>query len=204
MSPAAEPPPLPRSSRRKRSLKVRLAILLSASALFFCLLVWSLLLTDSLRLLRVRADDMAPSMLPGDRIFVENLSARAKRPVRGDLIVFRADHIEGGEPGKVWVKRVVGEPGDKLRLNGSTLFVNEVPVALKNSSGEIHYLQLPSARYLSHPGQSTIVPFDCYFVLGDNSPHSFDSRYWGFLPAKQLCGRVWFRMGPFSRAGGIQ
>jgi signal peptidase I len=56
-------------------------------------------------------------------------------------------------------------------------------------------------RYLTNANEVVEVPANSYFVLGDNSHNSFDSRYWGFLPAANIKGRAFFRYWPTSRFG---
>jgi signal peptidase I len=95
---------------------------------------------------------------------------------------------------------VAGEPGDRVRISDGKLFVNESHVPLRNESGEIAYVEIRGARM---PYTDVIVPEGCYFVLGDNSANSYDSRFWGYVPAKSIQGRIIFRYWPVNRVGGV-
>jgi signal peptidase I len=122
---------------------------------------------------------------------------------RGDIVVFHYPV----NPAQHFVKRVVGVPGDRVRLINKQVFVNGValkePYArfirpsndlfrdsfprLDVSPGETPewWLQL---RKLVEDGQ-LIVPEGHYFVMGDNRDDSYDSRYWGFVPQANIIGR---------------
>jgi signal peptidase I len=125
-------------------------------------------------------------------------------PRRGDVVVFEAHH----EPLDV-VKRIVGVPGDTLRMEARTLYVNGVardePYVQRASDGadltdtrmawQREYLLAPPeerARY--QPTRDNwgplVVPAGHYFLLGDNRDDSLDSRWWGFLSGSRIKGRV--------------
>jgi signal peptidase I len=125
-----------------------------------------------------------------------------RNPVRGDIVVFRHSYPP------MLIKRVVGLPGDRLRIAGRQVFINGVALrepyaafepapsnpARDNFPGEIYpgpqvdpewWRQMQS---LTRDGELTVPPGQ-YFVLGDNRNHSLDSRYWGFVPRDAVVGR---------------
>ncbi len=153
---------------------------------------------------------MYPAVLPGDLLFANGLDTA---PARGAVMVFRYPEHRN----QVFDKRVIGLPGDTVRTNGATVFVNdwEIPRcsvgqhSFKEPTGEEHAGELVmeylgDAVYLifldevavfSHEGGPWHVANDQYFVLGDNRNNSHDSRMWfggtgGGVPLTDTIGRV--------------
>ncbi len=115
----------------------------------------------------------------GDHILVNKFIYRLTPPRRGDIIVFRAppQALHGGPPSD-FIKRLVGLPGDLIEIRrGLGVFVNgarlrePAAIPLPDYDWPVDRVGLPSGR----PYQ---VPPDCYFVLGDNRNHSYDSHAW--------------------------
>jgi signal peptidase I len=83
------------------------------------------------------------------------------------------------------------------------LFINDRQVSLSNAVGEIAYDLPPHSEMFSLQTNVT-VPSGCYFVLGDNSTNSSDSRFWGSVPRASIIGRVSFCYWPPRRFGGVK
>ena len=129
-----------------------------------------------------------------DKIIVDRLSYRLWAPSRGDLAIFSTQGIAGiPEEASLFVKRVVGLPGEKIEIRDGHVFANARQ--LGEADG------IPSISYVASPAASYTVPEGAYFMLGDNSRNSFDSRYWGSVPRENFQGRVSRIYYPFSRAG---
>lgn len=92
-------------------------------------------------------------------------------PNRGDIAVFRYPVDESIN----YVKRIVALPGDTVFFNEKEYFLNSIP----NNVNVTDY-------------KKTIVPSDKYFAIGDNINHSYDSRFWGFVPKENLVGKYSF------------
>ena len=136
---------------------------------------------------------MEPTLLIGDRIIVDKLSVTFGSVNTGDIIVFKAPPAvatECGDSVSDLVKRVVAVPGDRVSSKGDTILINGV--ALKENWPHNEPL---GARVIDKQR----VPANSYFVIGDNHPNSCDSRYWGYVPRKNIIGKVFVRIWPFSR-----
>jgi signal peptidase I len=138
-------------------------------------------------------------LIPG-RIFYEE-------PERGDIIVFKTHEDNTTD----YIKRLIGLPGDKIRLESNKIFINGIVidrVFQKNEKYKFFDVQkikenLPNNKnynvyeFVKSPTilntdnfNEVVVPKDSFFVLGDNRDNSQDSRYIGFIPKKNLVGRA--------------
>lgn len=156
-------------------------------------------------------------ILTGDQLFVDRMSYHFVRPKFGDPFVFRTDnieHIDEGNRGKYYIKRIAGVPGDEIEIRPPALFRNGEPakgsrafpanaVQEGNYPG---YVTVGSSRNFPiprQPGDDPIsIPEKSYFALGDNSPNSADSRMWGFVPESEIVGRAIVIYYPFTRRWG--
>lgn len=165
----------------------------------------------------IPSGSMLPTLLINDHIFVNKLSYGLqnpfsgelmwlwKSPQRGDIFVFRFPE----NPQVFFVKRLVGLPGDKVEIRENSLYINDqmVAVAEANStdplwshlSDEDHFRYMKESMGSSHLVRwkkdflnnygPEVVPEGHYFAMGDNRSQSHDSRFWGFVPQKNLIGR---------------
>ena len=142
------------------------------------------------------SDSMNPTIRKGDRIFVDQAAYKAINPERGDVIVFKYPV----EPEKVWICRIIGLGGEKLEIKDGNILINGKVV---NDS------TINSIEYLNHgafgaQGQAVLIPKNHYYVLGDRSINSRDSRFWGFVPEANVVGKVSFCYWPLSRFGKVK
>lgn len=155
-----------------------------------------------LRPFAVPTGGMAPAVSPGDHVFVEGITYLFRQPRRGDIVVFNTDGLNETlvPPGNFWLKRVAGEPGDHVRISRGQLFINDQPVGLTNRAGGITFA---AAGTFGVSAEMT-VPKGSYFVLGDNSTNSLDSRFWGSLPRGNIIGRVAVCYWPPPRVAAVK
>ena len=163
----------------------------------------------------------------GDHLFVDRLSHYLCDLKRGDIVVFTTENLfMNGEPlaqssGFYYVKRLVGMPGDTLKIKDDTLFVKEKgsdkfrPVTelsgkFKNIytrcggyQGHSNIVGYAPGEYLNSPFAEFTVPENSYFMLGDNTKFSADSRMWGVVPRRNIVGRPILIFWPFSRRFGL-
>lgn len=161
----------------------------------------------------------------GDHLFVNRLSLHLREPQRGDVMVFSTEGITGpggdrpSDSGDYYIKRLVGLPGDTLKIRNDVLYIKPEgeekfvpayelsPRMKKLYSGQGGYQGhsnlIPGMSYfLRHAGEEYKVPADNYFMLGDNTRFSADSRVWGPVPRRNLIGRPAIVFWPFSRRWG--
>ena len=197
-----KPPALPRQSSRSKSppsLKVTSLIIV---ALVLVALPIALRLLGLIRPFSAPTSAMSPAVSPGDHVFAEGLTYLSRQPQRGDIAVFETKGISALPP-SIYLKRIIGEPGDHVELVAGSLFINGTKTTLTNAYGEISF-QLPPLLPSMSATTNITVPEHAYFVMGDNSTNSFDSRFFGVVPAKNIIGRVAVCYWPLSRVGVVQ
>lgn len=129
---------------------------------------------------------MAPRISSGEFVLINTFTYWLHPPQRGDIIAF---HHDTPAP-EIFIKRVVGMPGDRVRIDRGKVFVN----------GKL--LSEPYVRYgdtRSFP--ETIVPRSALYVLGDNRIDSNDSRFWGFVPESEVLGKAVAGIWPPRKLG---
>lgn len=143
---------------------------------------------------KIPTGSMRMTLIEGDLILVNKFIYGAKvpftnwrlpalrQPKRGDVIVF----IYPEDKKKDFIKRLVGLPEETIEIKGGSIYVNDKPAA-EPIFKQIYYY---NRGEFASEGQKITVPKDSYFVLGDNSNSSKDSRYWGFVPKDDLLGKA--------------
>jgi len=142
---------------------------------------------------KIPTGSMIPTFLIGDRIFVDKVSYRFRGPERGEIIVFKYPLDEK----KDFVKRLVGLSGEEIQIKDGKIVINNNQADNEKLS-QNYYYNVVNSQY-GEPNQIIHVPDDSYFVLGDNSAHSSDSRSWGFVPKKNVVGRAFLIWWPPNR-----
>jgi len=145
-------------------------------------------------------------------LFVDRLTYNFFPPETGSGFVFKTSNIAAykAKGSDIYlVKRLVGIPGDTLEIKPPVLLRNGSPIDgaaafAKNARKEDKYPGYSNTPDGLLPRSATLtVPAHVFFACGDNSPRSYDSRYWGFVPEKDVVGRPLFIYFPLtSRLGG--
>ena len=146
-----------------------------------------LIVTFGFQVARVEGQSMAPTLEDQDRLIVNKLVYRIGEPRRGDIVMLYYPL----NPEKSFVKRVIAEEGDTVRIVDGRVYVNDIP--LKDD-------YVPN-EYRSHDDWGpSVIPEGYYFVMGDHRNNSSDSRHWGMVPKKYIIGKVQLRWWPVPTA----
>jgi signal peptidase I len=146
-----------------------------------------LIVTFGFQVARVEGLSMAPTLADQDRLIVNKLAYRIGEPRRSDIVMLYYPL----NPDKSFVKRVIAEEGDTVRIVDGKVYVNEVPL---NDD------YVPQ-EYRSHDDWGPqVIPEGYYFVMGDHRNNSSDSRTWGFVPKRYIIGKVQLRWWPVVTA----
>jgi signal peptidase I len=146
-----------------------------------------LIVTFGFQVARVEGQSMAPTLEDQDRLIVNKLVYRIGEPRRGDIVMLYYPL----NPDKSFVKRVIAEETDSVRIVDGRVYVNDVPLRDDYVPNE----------YRSHDDWGPqVIPEGYYFVMGDHRNNSSDSRHWGMVPKKYIIGKVQVRWWPVPSA----
>jgi signal peptidase I len=146
----------------------------------------TLIVTFGFQIARVDGRSMEPTLRDQDRLVVDKLAYRFADPQPGDIVML----IYPRDPSQIFVKRVVGLPGDTIRIENGRV--------LRNG------MALPD-QFIPPEDQSTgsladhVVEQGHYFVMGDHRNNSSDSREWGDVPRMYILGKIRVRWWPLDR-----
>lgn len=156
----------------------------------------------------IPSGSMRPTLIEGDRLFVNKLAYGPLIPLsqvripgftvpkRGDVVVFRFPVTRD----KDFIKRLIAVGGETVEIRNGQVVINGEPVR-QGPVGGIHYYNM--GEY-GAAGKVITVPKGYYFVMGDNSGASHDSRFWGFVPEALVIGRAEGLFWPLNRIRWIK
>lgn len=136
---------------------------------------------------------MEPSFYNGEYILTNKIFYKLKDPQRGDVVIFKSPKNKEID----YIKRVIGEPGDTVALKNNSLYVNGQKLNEPYLAAGVYIF---GGSYLAEDGE-IVVPQGKYFVLGDNRPHSADSREFGPIAKEDFIGVALLRYWPFTKTG---
>jgi signal peptidase I len=179
-----------RGDRVVSPLGVRRAAGVSVSAfglVLFMMMGATLIVTFFYQVARIEGLAMAPTLVDQDRVVINKWIYRSREPRRDEIVM----HYYPVDPDKSFVKRIIGEQGDRIRIVDGKVYRNDV--MLDDSF-------IPT-EYRSHDDWGPqVIPQGYYFVMGDHRNNSSDSRHWGPVPRRYIVGKVQLRWWPFSQA----
>ncbi len=237
VAPASHVPVLPAAPVHRTAPSFGSDLISSLQSLMGTVVIAIFVITFIVQAFQIPSESMENTLLVGDYLLVNKLCYGGpglgdhvmpyQRIARGDIIVFHYPV----DPQQHFVKRVIGLPGDKLRLVNKKVFIDGKPL----EEPYVRFLEPPNnlfrdnfprtdipayglegkwwleMRKLVEDGQ-LIIPEGHYFVMGDNRDDSQDSRYWGFVPRENIIGtplviywsvKDWDRSSPDTVAGRL-
>ena len=203
----------------------------AAQSLLYIIIVAIFIITFAVQPFRIPSESMEPTLLVGDFLLV----AKQQFPFPKDALPFPSTPIKRGDvivfhypidPSIHLVKRVIGMPGDHLRLRDGHVYINGQSLVepyavykpgpadnyrdnfprLANPDPDVASNWWIEMKSLVNHGELTVPPRS-FFVLGDNRNDSEDSRYWGFVPASAIVGKpllIYFSLNQPSRDEGLE
>jgi signal peptidase I len=182
----SEPPvPVPAPPRKGGVLKLWLRDLLISAAAAILIIVFLY------QPVRVEGTSMLPRLDDQDRLFINKFVYRFTAIERGDVVVFHYPR----DPEKSYIKRVIALPGDRLRIDHGTVWLNGQPQSEP-------YIPEEYRDSVSYP--ETVIPVDSYFMMGDHRCISSDSRTFGPVARSFIYGKAVFVLWPASDAGTVR
>ncbi|MFT7636890.1 MAG: signal peptidase I, partial [Candidatus Omnitrophota bacterium] len=155
-------------------------------ALIIALILTLIIRTFVVQAFKIPSGSMYPTLMVGDKLFVNKFLYKFDDPQRWDVIVFKYPE----DPKKDFIKRLIAFEGETVEIRDGGIYIDGAKQTLPEEIDEnLYYNQEPFAA----PRRPVKVPENSYFVLGDNSLSSRDSRYWGFVPKKYMVGKAFVR-----------
>jgi len=220
--------------RKRRAEEALQPLVVEYSISFFPILLLVFVIRSFLfEPFQIPSRSMVPTLLVGDFILVNKFTYGIRVPVLGNTII----PINEPQPGEVmvftpphdnraFIKRVIGVPGDHIRMQANQLWVNGEPYEqtfvekmsngtelLDETTGNVFH-QIQTREEPSKYGRAWeyVVPDGHYFMMGDNRDNSLDSRAWGPVPESNIIGKavgIWMHwegwgIPSFSRLGSIE
>jgi len=164
---------------------------------------------------RIPSESMVPTLEVNQRVLVDRVSFHFSDPHRGDIVVFKppagadlnrcaVDHPDNQpcpqptdeRSDTNFIKRVVGEPGDRLSVRGGRVHIDGKP----QDEG---FARLSNSCATCNMEKEITIPPDHYFMMGDNRGESADSREWGPVPKEWIIGNAFATYWPPSRIGTL-
>ncbi len=164
---------------------------LQGIVIFLALLVMVYLFVMSPQ--EINGASMEPNFHNGEYILTNKISYRLTNPHRGDVVIFKSPRNKEID----FIKRVIGLPGERVRLSNNTIYINGQKLNETYLAPDVYIF---GGSFLAE-NQEIVVPPGKYFVMGDNRPHSADSREFGPIAKEDFIGKALLRYWPVSKTG---
>ena len=178
----------------RRSKKILRNFFIGVVSVFLCFLI---IRTFWVQPFKIVGNAMAPYLLTGDRILADKAVYRGRSPERGDIVVYEFP----GDKRRFFIHRIAGLPNETVEIKNGSILIDDNPLVDPKVFTESSY---GNQGDFALEGQAVRVPQDHYFVFGDNSINSRDGRFFGFVPKKNIKGRVFQIWYPANRRGRVE
>ncbi|MBU1043684.1 MAG: signal peptidase I [Candidatus Omnitrophica bacterium] len=162
--------------------KVKAVIKEYAESLLIAFVLAMIIRTFVVQAFKIPTGSMRMTLIEGDRILVNKFIYKFREPKRGEVIVFKYPE----DTKLAFIKRLIGLSNESLEIKNGRIFINDNIIDDKNLTKNYYY----NRGDFGEVDQKIEIPEDALFALGDNSANSRDSRYWGFVPKKNLIGKA--------------
>ncbi|MFH0762655.1 MAG: signal peptidase I [Candidatus Omnitrophota bacterium] len=140
---------------------------------------------------------MEPVLMKGDTIFINKAIYRKANPLRADVVVFK----KPDKLSNLYLARVIGLPGETVEIRNGKVLINGAALYEPEAVSKIYY---DNRGTKGQEGSLVNVPDGSYFVLGDNSVASKDSRFFGCISKKSIIGKAYKIFLPLDRSGAVK
>ena len=170
--------------------------------LAFSVLIAVVLIVFIYQPVKVEGTSMLPTLTDQERIFINKFTYKfgLGEIERGDTVVFWYPD----DKTKSYIKRVIGLPGDRVRIDSGQVFVNDRALVedyvTEENKDNISWPHIQPGQ----PPHDQVVPTGDYFVLGDHRSSSSDSRSWGYVPRENIYGKAVFVYWPLAKMGRLR
>ncbi len=210
LAPESDPSGAPAASERAGSRRALGCAFEVVETLVLTLLIYLVIHNFVAQPFEVQQSSMVPTIVDGEYILIDKLTTRFNGYEYGDVIVFNPPSESGlAADGIPFIKRIIGLPGDTVSLENGRVFVTrpgESPVRIEEPYLVDGEDGSPALTLCPRPDcpEEWIIGDNEYFVMGDNRPHSQDSRAFGPIDEELILGRAWLRYFPLERIGLIE
>ncbi len=145
---------------------------------------------------KIKGQSMQPNFPDAEYLLTEKVTYYRRDPIRGDVIVFTPPTSETDE----YIKRVIGMPGERVMVKDGRVYIDDKILEEPYLASDLY----TNDGFFLPEGTEYLVPDDKYFVMGDNRPHSSDSRAFGAITKKSMSGKAWLVYWPVKNASFVK
>lgn len=155
----------------------------------------ALLITAFIKPTMVQGFSMEPTLSENDLLIINRYLYNRGEPQRGDIVVFESNQLDGDGNQKLYIKRIVGLPGEEIEISDGKVYINSHKLS-----------EAYTAENYTHGDIHETIPDNKLFVIGDNRGNSMDSRNpeIGIIDFEVVVGKAFVRLYPFAQLGKIE